>query len=425
MLKNIFAPFITNASFLPNMDIIIANSGGQDSMSLFLFYQIIQNQYRLNLILIYCNHLWQVDSIPVTLHLANFYHITQTTFIAPVAVTTLRTEESARTWRYAQYDRSSLFTSAKISLIGHTTSDRVESFLLNLFRGTGLAGLTTMPNKRLNNTNKFKCFSGKKTRPSILILLKSQNPPNLIKPSTTPSLTKYCPSTSKSGKNNQVQPWVWTDYDFQESQPQFLTQLNSQSRKKPLTTQITRPLLLLNRYEVQILIRFFQMPFWTDQTNFQMKYRRNRLRLNLLPAVRFYVNPCIDLCILRSIEILNQEHEYLQNLTTQLIHQDVFVHPKLKLVIQKKNVFYAYPEIIKQRILIQILQLVHESKMNSSYIATILKILLLSPEFTKSQCHEGKTFPEKLCVTVFQLSKHFVIISYADYFIFYNIEGLK
>jgi len=53
-----------------------------------------------------------------------------------------RTEESARRLRYEFLIRSAYQSAARYVLTAHTASDRVETMLHHLFRGTGLAGVT-------------------------------------------------------------------------------------------------------------------------------------------------------------------------------------------------------------------------------------------------------------------------------------------
>jgi tRNA(Ile)-lysidine synthase len=59
----------------------------------------------------------------------------------PSAAATVRTEESARQIRYEYLTRTAYQTGCRYVLTAHTASDRIETMLHHLFRGTGLAGV--------------------------------------------------------------------------------------------------------------------------------------------------------------------------------------------------------------------------------------------------------------------------------------------
>lgn len=68
-------------------------------------------------------------------------------------------EMACRTLRYAWFDDLLDRASAQAVAVGHHREDRVETFMLNLLRGTGLAGLTSMKARRGNVVRPLLSFS--------------------------------------------------------------------------------------------------------------------------------------------------------------------------------------------------------------------------------------------------------------------------
>ena len=81
---------------------------------------------------------------------------------------------------------------------------------------------------------------------------------------------------------------------------------------------IIRPLLFLNRFDSKRLLLFWKLPLYPDKSNQKMKYYRNRIRNQFLPAIRFFFNPQIDTILFQYTEINNAEQFYFDYITTQL-----------------------------------------------------------------------------------------------------------
>ena len=258
--------------------LLLAVSGGQDSIILFFCFFILKKQCQYNLNSIYCNHLWQTSSLECCLHLAKFQYTVLTTYFAIIVLNPVKTEHQARKWRFCLFERLSTFTSIKYYLLGHTASDNIETFLMNLIRGTGVTGLCSIVTDRFSYSPKFNCFSEKRISFGALICL--------IYWDKKPSL------------NHLVNPGL---------------------------ISIQRPLLVLNRYEIRLLLDTTHLPLWVDSTNQNFCYMRNRIRYQILPMLRFYLNQKVDNCIGRCSEILTGENIYLNNVTLTCLKTDLII----------------------------------------------------------------------------------------------------
>ena len=82
-----------------------------------------------------------------------------------------------------------------------------------------------------------------------------------------------------------------------------------------------RPLLSINRFDIQNLCLLWRLPIYPDRSNKQFIQSRNRIRKQLLPIIRFYFNPQIETVLFQFTEILNEEHSYLERLTYFLVNE--------------------------------------------------------------------------------------------------------
>lgn len=92
-------------SLLPNDRLNLATSAGQDSTFLCICFLILQSQWNFSITTIYCNHLWQIESIQLILHLLNFYYLTNIDFIVINTINNLSNETNSRIWRYTLIER--------------------------------------------------------------------------------------------------------------------------------------------------------------------------------------------------------------------------------------------------------------------------------------------------------------------------------
>jgi tRNA(Ile)-lysidine synthase len=93
-----------------------------------------------------CNHLWQDDSFYSLFHVSKVcLLLNQSFYFVPVVLRdTGSNEGTARIWRHNTVQRVASFYQYRAIWTGHTGSDRVETLLFNLMRGSGKRGLSSL-----------------------------------------------------------------------------------------------------------------------------------------------------------------------------------------------------------------------------------------------------------------------------------------
>lgn len=133
--------------FAKGQSILIALSGGQDSLCLAQLLFDLQPRWDWNLAIAHCDHRWAIDSPQLPAHvqsIAETWHLPFYLASAPDEVAQDSREATARRWRYqaltklAQAHHFSSITTA------HTASDRAETLLYNLIRGSGMDGFSAL-----------------------------------------------------------------------------------------------------------------------------------------------------------------------------------------------------------------------------------------------------------------------------------------
>ncbi len=124
--------------------VLVAVSGGQDSLCLLRLLSDLQQKWQWRLGVAHCDHRWLADEgmadhvqAVVEAYRLSFFRLTASTPIA-------ETEASARSWRYRVLRDCCEENQYNYLVTGHTRSDRAETLLYNLIRGSGSDGLQAL-----------------------------------------------------------------------------------------------------------------------------------------------------------------------------------------------------------------------------------------------------------------------------------------
>ncbi|MDQ2680247.1 MAG: tRNA lysidine(34) synthetase TilS [Candidatus Eremiobacteraeota bacterium] len=132
----------------PGERLVVACSGGSDSVALAAILAGLASEMRLSLLLVHVNHglrksSWQDEAVVLRVSAAVGVPV------RVVALSGLSDDEA--TLRAARYDGladAAVEFGAQAVVTGHNAEDQTETLLLALFRGTGPRGLAGMPARR-------------------------------------------------------------------------------------------------------------------------------------------------------------------------------------------------------------------------------------------------------------------------------------
>lgn len=123
--------------------ILVAVSGGQDSLCLLQLLKDLQRQWQWHLGVAHCDHGWPTDQ-GMADHVANIAANYELPYFQQNAHNLPETEAAARTWRYQALTAIAEEQQFPVVVTGHTQTDRAETLLFNLLRGSGSDGLQAL-----------------------------------------------------------------------------------------------------------------------------------------------------------------------------------------------------------------------------------------------------------------------------------------
>lgn len=139
--------------------IVVAVSGGIDSMVLLHSLLQLKDQWKLTLIIAHFNHQLRgkeadedeefVRSIAENKRIDFYVERANTSLVAENQK--LSIQEAARNLRYAFFTKVRVSSGLSKIATGHNADDNTETILMNLFRGAGVHGLTGIPVSRSDN----------------------------------------------------------------------------------------------------------------------------------------------------------------------------------------------------------------------------------------------------------------------------------
>ena len=272
-----------------NETVAVALSGGGDSMALLHYMQNNANKYPFNVIAINIEHgIRGETSISDTNFVISYCKdndIPLLTYsvdcIAFAESNKLSLEQAGRILRYQIFNEAIKEGKCDKVATAHHLQDNVESVLFNLFRGTGLKGL--------------------------------------------------------SGIDEQFE------------------------------NKIIRPLLSVSKKEIEKYLTKFNIPHVVDQTNFDDKYTRNAIRLNILPEIE-KVFPEVQNSISRFSEIAKLENDYMHSETLKSMR---FLDDKVEITLT------IHPALLSRASVLALKHLGVEKDWEKAHIDSIINLCAL------------------------------------------------
>ncbi len=112
------------------------------------------------------------------------------------------------------------------------------------------------------------------------------------------------------------------------------------------TVLITRPLLSFRRSELEAYCRQRNLDYVTDRSNFDLRYPRTRIRMQLLPLINKLFGSAGFEGIVRSAEVLNMARE-LVSVETEKALQDATIHERSCEIMLDYERFKSYLDILR------------------------------------------------------------------------------
>ncbi len=262
--------------------LLVAVSGGQDSLCLIKLLLDLQPKWGWNLGIAHCDHRWRSDSEASANHVEQLAKNWGISYYLETASDIPKTEAAARQWRYQALTEIAIAHNYPYIVTGHTASDRAETLLYNLIRGSGADGLSALT----------------WTRPLLDFRL---------------PILDFRWGNSGENPNSQISA------DFRlENQDE-----NSQSKIQNLKSKIylVRPLLEITRSQTGQFCQEQKLPIWEDSTNQDLQYTRNRIRSELLPYLETHFNPKAQQALAQTAELLRADVEYLELAASDLLQR--------------------------------------------------------------------------------------------------------
>lgn len=347
-LQQINSSILERCLLKSSQKILIAVSGGQDSICLLQVLYQLKTKWEWNLGIVHCDHGWHWTSKLQSQHVNRLALSMEINYYQSIAIEPITEEVSARKWRYHIIEIIAMLHNYSTIITAHTASDRIETFIYNLIRGSGLKGLQSLSWKRKITARRF--FN----------LFINQN-------------------KEKTKKDIQI--------NYKKSISGISKQTNIR------TIFLIRPFLDITRTKTRQFIETSKLYCWPDPTNQNFQISRNRIRNRLIPYIRKHYNPQIEQSLAKLVEIVHAENLYIE----QLIN-NIFLKIRKTIKLNNKKIeginlslFHTFPIAIQRRLLLKFAKTKINQNLNFQQIEEIRLFCILK----KTSIKERKNQPKK------------------------------
>ena len=294
--------------------ILIAVSGGQDSLCLAQLLNDLRSKWQWSLGWVHCDHGWRADSAENAAHVAKLAETWQIPIRIERADGLAKNEAAARQWRYKVFNQIARKQGYSLVVTGHTKSDRAETVLYNIIRGTGPDGLGTL----------------RWARPLGPI--------------------------ASLGSSDPIE-----DNFSTEQQPQTIT--------------LARPLLDFTRAETAQFCQDQQIPLWEDSSNQDLSFQRNRIRLELMPYLRTHFNPQAEQALTQLAEITAADIDYLNAQAVRVYRQTITKSESGLAWTIQRDALKAEPRSLQRRVIKQLLHNILPDPPGFAHVEKLIRLL--------------------------------------------------
>ncbi|PKM54408.1 MAG: tRNA lysidine(34) synthetase TilS, partial [Firmicutes bacterium HGW-Firmicutes-3] len=142
-----------------------------------------------------------------------------------------------------------------------------------------------------------------------------------------------------------------------------------------------RPLLDVTKEEIMTYCRLRSIPFVVDESNFETKYTRNKLRLQIMPMLTEQIQPRLSEHICATASLIREDDRYLEDLATKAFEKAVIYQSKDKIMWQR-GVLCQLDSVLLRRVLRQGIANLKGGLRNVSKLHTEKMIALIISEKT-------------------------------------------
>lgn len=306
MLNKVREYIINNELIKKEDSVLVALSGGPDSVCLLHILSRLRNEFDIRLGAIHINHLLRgneaIDDEEYTRELCNSLNIEY--YVERIDIGKISKEKgisielAGREERYKAFESiKNKFSYDKIA-VAHNSNDQAETILMRLMRGSGLEGLTGIKAKREDG--------------------------------------------------------------------------------------IIRPILCLNRKEIEDYCEKYKLKPKIDKSNYERIYNRNKVRLDIIPYMKENFNYDIVDTLNRMALLLQKDNEYLEEVADKAYKK--YCRKEKNTLIVSKELFINEKEAIITRVLKNSFKDISNSYKNFE-MKHIIDIIELSKLGTSKQIH--------------------------------------